>query len=193
MNMSAHTQPFSSVGQGGIQMYPGASAASAAVRHCLVSLLTISTESGGGGFSTPAGLAHSVGVAFLEMTIMARGAKKTAAEAAQSGLPRFVDVRLTAEEKVEFLRWNCTPTEAVQLLQDLCDDGYRVGCSWSGDSQAYTVSLTCRNPDSPNNGLCMTSFAKELHTAVGLAVYKHTVLTDGTWISPEVSAAGDFG
>lgn len=124
---------------------------------------------------------------------MARGAKKTAASVATGGMPRFVDVKLTQEQKVKFVSWVCTPEEVVRFLQDLCDDGYRVGCSWSGETQAYTVSLTCRNEESPNNGLCMTSFAKELTTAIELAVYKHTVVTEERWVAGDVAAIGDFG
>jgi hypothetical protein len=129
----------------------------------------------------------------LEMAVMARGAKKTAAATAANGMPRFVDVKLTAEDKAGFLAWSCTPQEIIAFLQVLCDDGYRVGCGWSSETQAYTVSLTCRDGESPNNGLCMTSFARDVHTAVALAVYKHTVVTEGRWIPEDVAAVGDFG
>lgn len=124
---------------------------------------------------------------------MARGAKKTAEAVAARSLPTFVDVKLTAEDKLRFVDWQCTPEEVLQFLQVLCDDGYRVGCSWSGETQAYTVSLTCRNAESPNNGLCMTSFAKDLHMAVALAVFKHTVMTGERWVPEAIGSLGDFG
>jgi len=181
------------VGEGGPQVWPGAPEPRAAVHRSLVNMLTVSTESGRGCGLSPAGLVHSVGVSLLEMAIMARGARKTAEAVAAGGMPRFVDIKLSPEEKVAFVAWACTPQEIVTFLQDLCDDGYRVGCNWSSETQAYTVSLTCRNEGSPNNGLCMTSFAKELHTAIELAVYKHTVVTEERWIPKEIGGMGDFG
>lgn len=192
-SMSGFSDTAVVVGQGGPENWPGASVARAAVHRSLVNMLTIGTEPGRRGGISPAGLTHSVGVAFLEMAIMARGAKKTAAVVAAGGMPRFVDVKLTAEDKMGFVGWKCTPQEIVTFLQDLCDDGYRVGCSWSSESQSYTVSLTCRNEGSPNAGLCMTSFARDLHTAVALAVYKHTVVTEERWVPEAVGDLGDFG
>jgi hypothetical protein len=127
------------------------------------------------------------------MAIMARGAKKAAEDVTKTGMPKFVDVKLTAEDRAGFVAWKCTPQEIVTFLQDLCDDGYRVGCSWSSETQAYTVSLTCREASSPNAGLCMTSFAKTLDLAVALAVYKHTVVTGERWVGEDVAAVGDFG
>lgn len=181
------------IGQGSAHTCPDNRVVRAAVHRALVNMLTINTEARSRRGLSAAGLVHSVGVAFLEMAIMARGAKKTAAAAAANGMPRFVDVKLTGEEKAAFIAWARTPQGLVAFLQDLCDDGYRVGCTWSGETQSYTVSLTCRNPDSPNSGLCMTSFAHDLLTAVALAVYKHTVVTGECWVSPDVAAVGDFG
>ena len=75
---------------------------------------------------------------------MARGAAKAAKDAAGQGMPRFVDVKLTAEERAGFSTWVRPVGDLVDLLQSLADDGYRVGVSWSGEQQAYTVSLTGR-------------------------------------------------
>lgn len=140
-----------------------------------------------------AGVAHTFAVCMLEMMTMARGKSKSGGLDARTGMPRFIDVRLSAEDREGFREWAPSVVDLVGKLSEFCDAGYRVGASWSGETQAYTVSLTCRNPDDANNGLCMTSFARELRTAVALAVYKHEVIANGVWVSGEERDFGDFG
>jgi hypothetical protein len=108
-------------------------------------------------------------------------------------MPRFVDVKLTAEQRAAFLVWEKREGDLVTLLQSMADDGYRVGVSWSGEQQAYTVSLTCRGEGDPNNGLCMTSFAKTLSTALWLALYKHLEVTGGRWAGEASGSSEEFG
>lgn len=124
---------------------------------------------------------------------MARGQDKTAKRANQGSLPRFVDVKLTAEQREEFKTWERRGGDLVTFLQSMADDGYRVGVSWSGEQQAYTVSLTCRQEGNPNNGLCMTSFAKTLSTALWLALYKHLEVTGEQWVDGSFGSDEEFG
>jgi len=127
------------------------------------------------------------------MSIMARGAKKVAQEAARSGLPRFVDVKLDQQQKKDFAARKQTSEALVTQLQDLCDQGYRVGVTWSGEQQTYTVSLTCRDEESPNNGCCMTSFAGQLDRALSLALFKHYVVCEEVWSVGGSIDSDDFG
>lgn len=124
---------------------------------------------------------------------MARGNGKGKQAANAATMPKFVDVKLSQDEKADFLRQDYDDKFLVTVLQSLCDDGYRVGCTWSSETQAYTVSVTCRNFESPNNGLCMTSFAKTIRQAIGLAVYKHTVVTDEVWLGEAGAGSDEFG
>lgn len=181
------------MGQGSPQMRPAASEFRAAVHRNLVNMLTSSEEPRGGCGLTSAGLAHSVGVAFLEIDIVTRGAK-TQAKTLTPGLPRFVDVKLSQEQKAAFVASG--PQSAgwvVERLQELAFLGYRLGCSWSGEHQSYTVSLTCRDEESPNNGQCMTSFAGSLLMAIRLALYKHYEICHGVWVVPDPTSGEDFG
>lgn len=190
--MSSHGR----VGQSGLDVGEsayGPDITREAIRKSLAALLTIGTESHGRGGLSPVGLVHSVGVGLLEMRIMARGTKKAAEDTSRVGMPRFVDVKLTREDRAAFLQENDDPAVLVQRLQILCDHGYRVGCSWSGETQSYTVSLTCRNPESANDGLCMTSFAGELVTAVRLALFKHEFVTAGLWLGDATTQTEQFG
>lgn len=156
-------------------------------------LLTLSTGSSRVGRLSPAGIAHSLGVCLIEDWAMSRGKAKAGKGAASGTMPRFVDVKLTQEQREEFASYRLYKDDSVSALQSLSDDGYRVGVSWSGEQSAYTVSLTCRDADSPNNGLCMTSFAKTLETAIRLAVFKHVVVTEGRWVEGAFGSDEEFG
>lgn len=124
---------------------------------------------------------------------MSRGKGKEVLKSGGTQMPRFVDVRLTAEQREEFKAWAAGGGDLVTFLQSLADDGYRVGVSWSGEQQAYVVSLTCRAAGNVNNGLCMTSFARTLETALWLAIYKHTVATEEKWVEGVFGGEEDFG
>lgn len=156
-------------------------------------LLTISTNAGRVGQVTPSGVASSLSVCLIEDWHMSRGKVKGGNRESAATMPRFVDVRLTAEQRIEFGRFELLHDDGVRALQSLADDGYRVGVTWSGEQQAYTVSLTCRNAESPNNGLCMTSFAKTLRDAIRLTVFKHVVVTDEKWLEATFGSDEEFG
>lgn len=155
--------------------------------------LTSGNGAGSRGDISRTGLAHIFAVFLLEDWIVARGQGKAVEAVNGNNMPRFVDVPLSAEHRADFMGRVYSPDELVMFMQCLCDDGYRIGCTWSGENQSYIVSVTCRNPDSPNNGLCMSSFAKELSTAVALAVYKHMVVTDENWLGAGSTSRYAFG
>lgn len=156
-------------------------------------LLTISTGKASLGRLSPAGLVHSLGVCLIEEWNMARGKKAVKAEEGRGGLPRFVDVKLTQEQRAEFSHHLLDEAGCVRFLASASDDGYRLGVAWSGEHQTYTVSMTCRDDESPNSGLCMTAFAGDLMTAISLINYKHCVVTEGRWVDDAASTMGSFG
>lgn len=156
-------------------------------------LLSISTDAGKPYALRQTGIAHSMGVCLIEDSNMARGKGKAGQGGAGNAMPRFVDVKLTAEQREEFKTWERRGGDLVTFLQSMADDGYRVGVSWSGEQQAYTVSITCRDAENPNNGLCMTSFAKTLSTALWLALYKHLEVTGERWVEGVYGDGEEFG
>ena len=180
-------------GAGGVENNPAARAKRASLARELRYLLTISAESRRVGQLSPSGLAHSLAVCLIEDFNMARGKHKSGNAGNGAVMPRFVDVKLSQEQKVEFLSLSYTTESLLAFLQTAADDGYRVGCAWNGESQAYTVSMTGRAEGNPNNGLCMTAFAKDLPTAIGLACYKHTVVCDEDWLGAAGPEVADFG
>jgi len=170
-------------GRGRSESRLGAEAFRASTRRELMYLLAISHNPRRAGIVSPAGIAHSLGVCLLEDYAVARGKGKPTVEAKSGVMPRFVDVKLDGDQRKAFLAFTSTGAELVDAMQAFADNGYRVGVSWSGEQQAYTVSLTCRAQGDPNEGLCMTSFAGSLERAIALAVFKHTVVTEGVWTS----------
>lgn len=181
----------------GGQNHPDNGAGKASIRASIARelryLLTLNTETSRGARISPTGLAHSVGVCLIEDYQVARGKGKGTEPSGGQGMPRFVDVKLSAEDRAAFLKFITEDHDIVGMLQDLVDDGYRVGVSWSGEHQSYTVSLTGRGEGCPNQGLCMTSFAGELGKAIQLALYKHTAITGGRWLTSAESGMEDFG
>jgi len=156
-------------------------------------LLTISKQPGGVGRLSPAGLVHSLGVCLIEDWTMSRGKSKAGNGANTSTLPRFVDVKLTQEEREQFSAWFSPDVEQVSVLQKFADEGYRVGVSWSGEHQTYTVSATCRDPESPNNGMCMTAFSGNLNKAIALLCWKHYHIAGEDWSTRVSPPREDFG
>lgn len=156
-------------------------------------LLSISNDAGKPFSIRPAGVAHSLGVCLIEDSNMARAKGKPKGQGSAGTLPRFIDIKLTAEQREEFKTWERRGGDLVTFLQSMADDGYRVGVSWSGEQQAYTVSVTCRDPENPNNGLCMTSFAKTLSTALWLALYKHLEVAHERWVESAFGDEEEFG
>lgn len=156
-------------------------------------LLTVSHYAGKRGQISPTGVAHSLGVCLIEDGLMARGQKGERKREAGNSMPRFVDVKLDPAQRDAFLAWYSPTRDQVETLQQLADAGYRVGVTWSGEHQSYTVSATCRDPASPNNGLCMTAFAGELERAIALLWFKHHHVAGERWFEVASVPTEDFG
>lgn len=140
----------------------------------------------------PSSLSHMLGVYVLEgWLLMARS--KGRGEGVANGLPKFVDVRLSPEQRAEFASSVFDSDEITRAVFGLVAEGYRVGIGYSGEHGSFTVSLTGRDTGTVNDGLCMTSFAGDALTAVALAVYKHMVVCGGVWPSSQNGAKADFG
>jgi len=180
-------------GFGGSENRPEQASFRASLHREMRYLLSISTGDASKGRLSPAGVAHSLGVCLIEEWLNMRGKNGAKAEEGRGSLPKFVDVKLTPEQRAGFVHQVLTPDECVKFLASAADDGYRVGVTWSGEHQSYTVSMTCRNPASPNNGLCMTSFAGDLVKAISLANYKHCIVTEERWAAASVGPFEDFG
>jgi len=172
---------------------PTADAIRASIAREMLYLLTISRDAGKPYTIREAGVVHSLGVCVIEDWNMARGKSVGKGEKAGGNLPTFIDVKLDEGQREDFLAWLGDDLDAVKCLQSFADSGYRVGLAWSGEHQTYTASVTCRDEDSPNNGLCMTSFSRGLTQAILLAWYKHDVICNRQWKAFEPKPTEVFG
>lgn len=180
-------------GPGGFENNPDGQSKRVSLAREMAYLLTSSEDASRGPRLSPSGVAHSFGVCLIEDWHMSRGKGKGDSGANGNSMPRFVDIKLTAEDRKAFASYSAFDRDPVRHLQAFADAGYRVGVSWSGEHQSYTVSLTCRNPGDPNNGLCMTSFARDIQTAVMLCVFKHHALANLVWTSFVKPPEEDYG
>lgn len=179
-------------GLGSVERTP-AEAIRASIGREVRYLLASSRETRGGRSLSPSGLAHSIGVCILEDWTLARGKGKGSQSGSAGGLPVFVDVKLSPEDKENFLASLGDDLDAVKVLQSFADDGYRVGVTWSGEHQTYTVSATCRDEESENNGLCMTAFSRDLTQGILLLWFKHDVICRRKWKAYEPKPTERFG
>jgi hypothetical protein len=124
---------------------------------------------------------------------MSRGKGRDVEQKNSGAMPTFVDVKLDPAQRKAFTEWVKLGGNRVVELQKFADDGYRVGVAWSGDHQTYTVSVTCRDVQSPNSGLCMTSFAGDLNQAIALAWYKHEIVCRFEWTAFKPTPGESFG
>lgn len=145
------------------------------------------------GLFTPESFVRYVCVDMGVWQSMARGKKSASASPGGAGLPRFVDIQLTAEDRKAFVSLSYSADDVLSALERIIAEGHRVGLSYSGERGAYTASLTGREAGCANEGLCMTSFAQTPLKALALAVYKHTVLTEGVWLDGGHTGGEDFG
>lgn len=193
MNMSGQLSYLCDGRGDGSENRPGTNAIRASIGREILYLLTISKDAGKPYAVREAGIAHSLGVCLIEDWHMARGKGKQSEGRANGNFPTFVDVKLDEAQRENFLAWLGDEQDAVKCLQQFADDGYRVGVAWSGEHQTYTVSVTCRDDDSANNGLCMTSFSRSLTQAVLLAWYKHDVVCRRVWTEFKPDQTEQFG
>lgn len=163
------------------------------VRGEVLSILTSTHGSSAGFRLSQAAAVHSLGVCLIRWeSIMGRGKGRDTATKT-GGLPKFVDVKLDATQRAAFTQFTFTDAEICTWLESFLMDGYRVGLSWASEQQAVFCSLTGRETGTPNDGLCMTSFAKDARSAIALAFFKHTQVCDGVWVTAAEMATGTFG
>lgn len=172
---------------------PTAIAIRASIAREMRYLLTISRDASRPYHVREAGVAHSLGVCLIEDYNLARGVGKGSKPGNAATMPRFVDVKLDSEAREQFLEWYSPDADQVRVLQDFADSGYRVGVTWSGEHQSYTVSATCRDTESENNGLCMTAFSGSLPKAIALLWFKHAVVCGYRWSNAALPPSEEFG
>ena len=102
----------------------------------------------------------------------------------------FVSVRLSNTEHLGVLEKEAGDQGTNELLTLLCSKGYKVSMSPLQDGSGYCCSVTGKDPNGPNAGLTMSSFASSPRRAVLAAWYKCAVKCGwAEWGEVEVQGA----
>lgn len=128
--------------------------------------------------------------------IMARGKGNTSASDAdkKAGWTQFVDIPMTGVTWKDVEHELGDSDTVANAVSSLCQSGYRVGVSYNTGNDAFIVSVTCRNDDSPNSGKTFTAFAGTWWEALQVAVFKHYFVAREIWPAPtERKLTSSFG
>ena len=123
---------------------------------------------------------------------MARGKQRTVV-AKDGGLPAFVNVTLSQDDRVAMKTLDQSVDGLVDWLELMARDGYRIGLSWNSERSAYICSVTARDTGTPNDGKCVTSFAPTVMQVVFVAWYKHVHILGAVWLDDTAVLEGSFG
>lgn len=95
----------------------------------------------------------------------------------------FVQYRLNAQEKKDFAEWKEKSADRLEdLLVMSIEKGYKMSVSWDEAHDCFIGSMTCKDEESPNYNMCMTSRDSQWYSALLMNVYKTDVLCDeGLW------------
>ena len=91
----------------------------------------------------------------------------------------FVNIDLTRADKAKIKQEIPDSAEAIDWIQTLVLDGYRVSLSWYLDGECYVVSVTAK--DGINVGLTFTMRHADLMVAIAAARFAHEVKTVRDW------------
>lgn len=119
--------------------------------------------------------------------IMARGknASKTDSTARSFQPTQFVDIPVVESDWPEIIKVYGTSDALVDAVSDILEAGYRVGLTFNTQNDAFICAVTCRDPESPNNGKTFNSFAETWFEALQIGMYKHYVKSKKNWSGAE--------
>jgi hypothetical protein len=105
------------------------------------------------------------------------------------GSLRFLNQKLTADEKDVFELWFADPAKCDGAVTEALHTGYKLTIQHQRDTDAFNGLLFPPRDGGINDGLCISSKSANWYKAVAMCVFKHTVLAKGNWA--EHYAEGD--
>jgi hypothetical protein len=92
---------------------------------------------------------------------------------------QFVNLKLTAELKPQFVAWaDDNAADTLTLLNQVVAANYKVSCNMDEQNDCFIVSVTGTPDNRYNRNLCMTSRSNDLLEALLMMLYKVIVLCD---------------
>lgn len=105
----------------------------------------------------------------------------------------FVRCDLTTADKDKFKTWLKTKDlDTTGMMNDMLQTNHKISFSYSEHNDSYICSVTGKPDDCDNAGKCYTSHAKDVTTALNLAIYKfHVIFKAEAW--EDIGEDADFG
>lgn len=119
-----------------------------------------------------------------------KGATKNGTGTAKQQWTTFVDVPVSGDDWPLVLKEYGDYESLNEALAGLVGNGYRVSFSYNPANDAIICSVTCKDEESVNNGMTMTSFAGTWPEALMVAAYKHYVVTKQNWAKAASASGG---
>jgi len=96
----------------------------------------------------------------------------------------FIDLRLDAAQKEEFLAWKKAAGEdSYDIVTDFVGTGHKLSVTWDDNGNCFIASFTCKDERSANIGKCITSRSDTWFEAIMLGVFKAQVVFKGAaWL-----------
>ena len=117
----------------------------------------------------------------LETMARGKGQGKSSGSTEKQQWTTFVEISLAGHTREAIMEAVPDFDTVFNKSSELLQDGYRIAFSYNSANDAFTVSVTCRDDDSPNKGMTFTAFAGDWYTALQVALYKHYVVAEGDW------------
>jgi len=119
----------------------------------------------------------------VERDLMARNGKSTSNNKGFAEI-EFVDLRLDAVQKEEFVQWKkALGEDSYSAITDLVGTGHKLSLTWDDNGNCFIASFTCRDERNVNTGKCITSRSDDWYEAALLGVFKATVIfKNGAWL-----------
>lgn len=108
----------------------------------------------------------------------------------------FINLRLTDEEKEQFVNWDAAhPDEGWRILVDFMGEGGKVAITYDRENECYITSLTGALCSPSNHRYCVSSRSSTVREAVQIAAWKHFVLANGDYgsFSPKTGRLNNWG
>lgn len=94
----------------------------------------------------------------------------------------YVNYRIGKEEREAFEVWANQQSDLVGIAVELAvKDQLKFSVGEDLYHEAYGASYMCQDRQNPACGCVLTSWAKDMYTAIALLVYKHVVLANRQW------------
>jgi len=92
----------------------------------------------------------------------------------------FASITLTSENKKDFEKWaSSSSLTALECMNKLMGDGFKVSASWVTDQNAFCCSIIGTDVTKHHKDMVMTSWSDDLEEVILIGTYKHYVLCNG--------------